>query len=90
MAEKRFFTLRDGKGSEDSVFTGRSPRQAALKAANAGILNIVLRERGTKKLHYFTGSRKQIAKPAGAPDWMPDKVWKPNVKKVRIEHLEHI
>jgi len=32
-------------------------RQAALKAANRGHTDIKLRERGTKKLHIFTGER---------------------------------
>lgn len=90
MSEKRFFVLRDTKGVESAVYSGRSPRQAALKAANAGLAEIKLRERGTKKIHIFKGSRKQIAKPEGAPEWMPDRVWKPNVQKVRIEHLEKL
>ncbi len=89
MAEKevRNFALRDKDGNEIGVFTGRSPRQAALKAANRGYTDIRLRERGTKKLHIFTGQRKQIKKPKSAPAWMPDKIWKPNVKKVGIEKV---
>ena len=49
MAENgmRNFALRDAQGSEIGVFTGRSPRQAALKAANRGYTEIKLRERGT-------------------------------------------
>ncbi len=90
MAEKetRNFALRDAKGNEISVFTGASPRQAALKAANRGHTDIKLRERGTKKVHVFAGERKQITKPANAPAWMPAKIWKPNVKKVGTEKLE--
>jgi len=59
MAEKemRNFALRDEKGNEIGVFTGKAPRQAALKAANRGHTDIKLRERGTKKLHVFTGER---------------------------------
>ncbi len=89
MAEKevRNFALRDKDGNEIGVFTGRSPRQAALKAANRGYTDIRLRERGTKKLHVFTGQRKQIKKPKSAPAWMPDKIWKPNVKKLGIEKV---
>ena len=92
MAEKeaRNFALRDAKGKEEGIFTGKSPRQAALKAANRGIKDIRLRERGTKKVHIFTGERKQVKKPAGAPSWMPAKIWKPNVKKVGTETLEEI
>ena len=58
MAEKemRNFALRDGNGNEIGVFTGKSPRQAALKAANRGHTDIKLRERGTKKLQYSPAS----------------------------------
>ncbi len=92
MAERvsRNFALRDAKGNEIGVFAGKSPRQAALKAANRGHTDIKLRERGTKKVHIFTGERKQIKKPANAPAWMPAKIWKPNVKKVGTEKLTEI
>jgi hypothetical protein len=72
------------------VFTGKQPSQAALKAANRGYSDIKLRERGTKKVHIFTGERKQVKKPKGAPAWMPDKIWKPVVKKVGMEKLEDL
>jgi hypothetical protein len=65
-------------------------RQAALKAANRGHTDIKLRERGTKKLHVFTGERVQVDKPKSAPAWMPDKIWKPVVKKVGVETLEEV
>ena len=92
MAEKetRNFALRDEKGNEIGVFTGNAPRQAALKAANRGHTDIKLRERGTKKLHVFTGERVQVDKPKDAPAWMPDKIWKPMVKKVGTEKLEEL
>ena len=90
MAEMRNFALRDAEGNEIGVFTGKSPRQAALKAANRGYTDIKLRERGTKKVHIFSGERVQVEKPAGAPAWMPDKIWKPKVKKVGMEKLEDI
>lgn len=90
MAEKetRNFALRDEGGNEIGVFAGKSPRQAALKAANRGYTNIKLREKGTKKVHIFEGKRVQVDKPKGAPEWMPDKIWKPQVKKVGTEKLE--
>jgi len=88
--ETRNFALRDEQGSEIGVFVGKSPRQAALKAANRGHTNIKLRERGTKKVHVFTGERVQVKKPKGGPAWMPNKIWKPNVKKVGVEKLETI
>jgi uncharacterized protein YpmB len=90
MAEKesRNFALRDKKGNEIGVFAGKSPRQAALKVANRGYTDIKLREKGTKKIHVFQGKRVQVSKPKGAPAWMPDKIWKPQVKKVGTEMLE--
>ncbi len=85
VAKTRNFVLRDAQGNENGVFTGKSPRQAALKAANRGYTDIRLRERGTKMVHVFVGERVQVDKPAGAPAWLPDKIWKPKVKKVGIE-----
>ena len=67
---------RTKKGSVRGVFTGRSPRQAALKAGNRGQTDIKLRE------------RVQVDKPKSAPAWMPDKIRKPMVKKVGTEKLE--
>jgi len=88
--ETRNFALRDSEGNEIGVFTGRSPRQAALKAANRGFTDIRLRERGTKKVHIFEGKREQVDKPKGAPAWMADKIWKPQVKKVGTEKLAEL
>ncbi|MBW6451695.1 MAG: non-histone chromosomal MC1 family protein [DPANN group archaeon] len=83
---KRYFAFRE-KGKEVAVFSGRQPRQAALKAANRGYTDIQLRERGTKKIHYFKGGRKQVDAPANRPDWMAAKIWKPVVKKIKIEKI---
>ena len=88
--ETRNFALRDEKGNEIGVFTGKSPRQAALKAANRGHKKIKLRERGTKKVHIFTGERLQVNKPKNAPAWMPNKIWKPKVKKLGMETLKEV
>jgi hypothetical protein len=86
--EMRSFALRDENGNEIGVFSGKQPRQAALKAANRGHTDIRLREKGTKKVHIFTGVRVEVDKPKGAPAWMPAKIWKPKVKKVGMEHLD--
>ncbi len=87
--EKRYFALRTSQGGKEvAVFTGRQPRQAALKAASRGYTSIFLRERGTKKLHAFKGMRKKVRAPADRPDWMAAVVWKPNVKKLGVIHLE--
>ncbi|MED6337981.1 MAG: non-histone chromosomal MC1 family protein, partial [Candidatus Thermoplasmatota archaeon] len=44
-------------------------------------------ERGTKRVHCFTGSISMVDKPANGPAWLPDKIKKANVKKTGIEHL---
>jgi hypothetical protein len=46
-----------------------------------------VRKRGTKNVHISAGEQKQLKKPIDAPAWMLDKIWKPNVKKVRVEAL---
>ncbi|MBI1973908.1 chromosomal protein MC1 [Candidatus Micrarchaeota archaeon] len=85
----RYFALRTSQaGNEDAVFTGRQPRQAALKAASRGFTDIFLRERGSKKLHHFRGSRSKVRAPTNKPEWMPEMVWKPNVRKSGVVHLE--
>jgi len=85
---KRYFVLLDDKGNELGVFTGRSPRQAALKAANRGYKNIRLRERGTNKIHIYEGSRVKVKAPENRPSWMPEEVYKPKVKKLGIEKID--
>ena len=82
--EKRYFVLQRNGKDTDSVFTGRQPRQAALKAASRGESRIELRERGTKKIHLYTGSRRRVSAPSNAPGWMGSMVWKPNVRKSGI------
>lgn len=94
MAETKNFVLVNRDGTESSVFSGRQPRQAALKAANriGGTKNkpveIRLRERGTKKVHIFKGWKELVNAPKNKPAWMPDKINKPFVKKTGTEKLE--
>jgi hypothetical protein len=90
VTEKRRFVLRDFEGNESSVFTGRSPRQAALKAAKRGQTAIRLRELGTKKVHLFKGERVKVSRPNNAPYWMPREIWRPNVKKIGVETLRRL
>ncbi len=77
------------EGGKDTaqVFVSKQPRGAALKAATRGITNIMLRERGTNKVHCFTGSTSMVDKPANGPAWLPAKIKKANVKKTGIKHL---
>jgi len=94
MAEAKNFVLVNKDGTESSVFTGRQPRQAALKAANrvggtkSKPVEIKLRERGTKKVHIFKGWKEMVNAPKNKPSWMPDKINKPFVKKIGTEKLE--
>ena len=92
--EIRNFVLRNEDGSEHGIFTGKQPRQAALKAANKGKGTkkkpemIRLRERGTKKVHVFKTWREHVNAPENRPSWMPVKIWKPFVKKEKVENIE--
>ncbi len=96
MAETKNFALRNKDGTEGSVFTGRQPRQAALKAANriGGTkdkpVELRLRERGSLKVHIFMGWKELVNAPKNKPAWMPDKINKPFVKKAGIENLEKL
>lgn len=91
IVDARNFVLRDEDGNEHGVFTGKQPRQAALKAANRceGTKSkpeiIRLRERGTKKVHIFKAWKEIVEAPKNRPSWLPDKINKPFVKKEKIE-----
>ncbi|MFH1722320.1 MAG: non-histone chromosomal MC1 family protein [Candidatus Altiarchaeota archaeon] len=87
MADKKYFVLMESGKDTEHIFSGKQPRQAALKAARRGFKSIKLRERGTKKVHVFTGSVKEVSAPANKPSWLPDKIKEPQVKKVGIERL---
>ena len=95
---KRNFALRDQSGEETSVFSGNTPRQAALKAArrlepaqgesNADKTELRLREKGTDKVHIYDGWAWNEEAPDDKPDWMPDEITEANVSKQGIEHLD--
>ncbi len=95
-ANPKNYVLREKNGKEDGVFSGKQPRQAALKAANrskgtkAKPVEIRLRERGSKKVHIFKGWKETVPAPKNKPKWMPDQINKPNVEKVGIEKLSKI
>lgn len=98
--DKRNFALRESGGDENSVFSGRTPRQAALKAARrldpagsedaADETELRLREKGTKKVHIYDGWAWEETAPEDSPDWMPEEITEANVSKQGIEHLEEI
>ena len=93
MAAKKYYEMK--VGSQKHVFTGKSPRQAALKAAARGFGDIKLRERGrrnkdgTYTIHVFKGSRQKTSvSPSSNVSWLPSQVWKPIVKKIGIERVK--
>lgn len=93
---KRNFALREN-GSEDSVFSGNTPRQAALKAArrldpansedDADRVEIRLRERGTDRVHVYDAWAWEEEPDDDAPDFLGDVVTEANVSKNGVEHL---
>jgi hypothetical protein len=96
---KRNFALREG-GEETSVFSGNTPRQAALKAARRldaessesaakdNAEEIRLREKGTDKVHKYDAWSWEDEAPEDSPDWMPEEITEANVSKKGIEHLD--
>lgn len=96
---KRNFALRNS-GEETSVFSGATPRQAALKAARrldpedseadaqSDATEIRLREKGTSKVHVYEAWSWETEAPDAEPDWMPSEITKSNVSKQGIEHLD--
>jgi hypothetical protein len=98
--DKRNFALRSQNGEESSVFSGGTPRQAALKAARrldpasseeaASKEELRLREKGTHKVHIYEGWSWEEEAPDDKPDWMPGDITKGNVSKQGVEHLEGI
>ena len=95
---KRNFALRSTDGDESSVFSGNTPRQAALKAArrldpassedSADRTELRLREKGTDKVHIYEGWAWHESAPDDKPDWMPNEITEANVSKQGIEHLD--
>lgn len=95
---KRNFALREQGGDESSVFSGNTPRQAALKAARrlepassesaADRTELRLREKGTDKVHIYEGWAWEEDAPDNKPDWMPSDITEANVSKKGIEHLD--
>ena len=98
--DPRNFALRDESGEETSVFTGKTPRQAALKAARrldpadseaqASREEFRLREKGTEKLHIYEGWAWREQAPEDKPGWMAETITEANVSKEGIEYLDEL
>ncbi|WP_435078380.1 non-histone chromosomal MC1 family protein [Halococcus sp. AFM35] len=99
-SDKRNFTLREETGEETSVFSGNTPRQAALKVARrldpaesegqASRDQFRLREKGTQKLHIYEGWAWRSDAPEDKPNWMPETITEANVSKEGTEHLDEL
>ena len=97
---QRNFVLREETGEETSRFSGKRPRQAALKAARrldpadseaqASREDLRLREKGTTKLHIYEGWAWREEAPEDRPDWMAETITEANVSKEGIEHLDEL
>ena len=97
---QRNFVLREESGEETSVFAGKTPRQAALKAARrlepadseaqAARTAFRLREKGTKKVHIYEGWAWREDAPEDKPDWMPETITEANVSKEGVERLDEL
>ena len=90
--EMRKFVLQENGKDTEHIYTGRTARVAALKAASAGHTNIKLRERTANKLHSFAGKITMVPKPEKAPAWLKTdekgRIRKPNVRKnAPVRHL---
>ncbi|MEF8885709.1 MAG: non-histone chromosomal MC1 family protein [Haloarculaceae archaeon] len=96
-SDKRNFALRTEDGEEVSVFSGSTPRQAALKAArdlddpgssedDAEREPIRLREKGTTKVHVYEGwAWKESPPEVDMDEWdadSPDEVWMNQVDEI--------
>ena len=95
-ADDRNFALREEDGTETSVFSGGTPRQAALKAARrldpapseeqAERQQIRLREKGTQKVHVYEGwAWKESPPEVDMDEWdadSPDEVWMNQVDEI--------
>ena len=87
MSGKKYFVLMEGDSDTTQVFVSKQPRGAARKAATRGHTEICLRERGTNKVHCFTGWTDLVDKPKNGPKWLPAKIKKANVKKSGTKRL---
>ena len=97
---QRNFALREETGEETSIFSGKTPRQAALKAARrldpadsesqASRKQLRLREKGTKKLHLYEGWAWREQAPEDKPEWMAETITEANVSKEGTEHLDEL
>lgn len=93
----RHFVIVKPDGTESGSYTGRTPRQAALKAikevaaTDGKPSTLGIRERGTNKVHVFIGHISMENAPENAPAWLKKGLIKvAHVAKVGIEKVDKI
>ena len=96
---RNFEFIRNG---EKHVFSGKQPRDAALKAATRfgkkGKMNetVELREHGRRNkdgsysLHQFRIGYEMKPAPASAPSWIGKKVKNPKAQKLGVKRVKEI
>lgn len=94
---KKFYSLLDKDNNEIGVFSGRSPKAAAVKCARRGIKKIRLREHKKLKskewrVFVYEGSVKIIDAPPKEKrmPWMKDKIKIGIAKKVGVEKISKL
>lgn len=99
--DKRNFVLRQSDDDENGVFTGNTPRQAAVKAARRIVdpsdneehaednpTEIKLRERGTDDVHVYDAWTWNEEAPEDKPEWLPEEITEANVAKKGVENAD--
>ncbi len=78
---KKIYDMYDLKtGQVVGMFKGKSPLQAAKKAATKGVTDIVLRPKNSSRpelagvLFRYKGSRSECQRPMPYPKWLADKL----------------
>lgn len=86
------YTIVNADGTESGHYTGKTPRQAAMKAVKVlqgtkeHPVTFKLRELGVKdKLHVFKGYTAMEKAPEKRPAWMKETVRVAHVEKVGVE-----
>ena len=94
---KKFYSLLDKDNNEIGVFSGASPRAAAIKCARRGHKEIRLREHRKLKSHewmvfVYSGSRKTVAAPPKDKrlPWMKDEITVGTAKRIRAEKISEL
>jgi len=94
LKQTRNFTIVNPDQTESGTYTGKQPRQAALKAIKAcgsgtkeAPIIVRLREKGTKKINVFKGYTEMVKSPDKRPAWMKETIKKSFAEKCGVEEV---